>query len=106
MKLKNIWKGNEFKMYWKQNLVDREKDAELRHKIEKIEDNKLKHNGSGYVDPTAYRAIKNVERRQTDPDYKRFRDLLGCVLRICEMSDFQLVGRIEVKDLRNGKVWR
>lgn len=79
---------------------------ELKEK--KIEDAELKRNGSGYLDIPAYRAIKNAEQEvaPVDPDYEKFRKLLGCVLRICELSGFRMDGRLEVTDLESGKVWR
>lgn len=92
-------------------MVDYKK--ELRQK--RIEDNELKHNGSGYLDMTGYTAIKNIEGvrdrgsyldQRINSDYERFHKLLGCILRICELSDFRLDGRIEVTDLRSGKHWR
>jgi hypothetical protein len=74
----------------------------------KIEDTELKRNGSGYVDMPAYRAIKNAEKEvaPVDPDYERFKKLLGCIRRVCELSGFSFDGRLEVTDLNSGKVWR
>ena len=60
----------------------------------------LKKNGSGYPDPTAYQAIQN-----TEADYEKFRKLLGCIYRICELSGFRLEGHICVRDLSTGKLW-
>lgn len=65
----------------------------------------LKKNGSGYSDPTAYKAIKNAEKVR-DEDAERFRDLLDTIFTICDLSDFHIEGRIVVKDKRTGKVWR
>lgn len=76
-------------------------------KQKKIEDNELKHNGSGYLDLTGYEAIKKAEHDPRDnPDYERFHKLLGGILRMCELADFRLDGRLEVTDLRTGKTWR
>lgn len=72
---------------------------------EKISDRELRKNGEGYSDPTAYRAIKNVEGT-VDPDEVRFRKLLAAIFNICELAGFHLEGRIEVTDKRTGKVWR
>lgn len=76
---------------------------ELKQKS--IEENELKHNGSGYLDMTGYDAIKRAEPDR-DPDYERFHKLLGGILRMCELADFRLDGRLEVTDLRSGKRWR
>ena len=65
------------------------------------EEKELKVNGSGCPDPTAYEAIMRAE-----VDAERHRKLIGCLLRICELSDFSLEERIVVRDKRTGKVWR
>lgn len=63
--------------------------------------NDLMKNGSGYLDPTAYEAIKNA-----DGDAERFHKLLDVIFAICELSGFHLEGRIVLKDKKTGKVWR
>lgn len=62
-------------------------------------DNELK-NAEGYPDPTAYKAIKRA-----DDDFERYQKVLGCLLRVCELSDFKIDGRITLVDKRTGKVW-
>lgn len=64
----------------------------------------LKKNGSGYYDPTAYQAIKNIDAEEEEQD--RYQKLIGCILRICELSDFHLEERLVLKSKRTGKVWR
>lgn len=71
--------------------------------MNRIEENKLKRNGEGYPDPTAYEAIRRVK---LDPETERFHKLLNAIFTICEISDFYVVDRIVVKDKRTGKVWR
>lgn len=77
------------------------------------EDKDLKRNGSGYTDPTAYKAIKKVDgeskktdRNRGDDDYKRFNDLLDVIFTICELSGFHIEERIVVKDKKTGRIWR
>ena len=65
----------------------------------------LKVNGSGYPDPTAYAAIKNIEK-EFNEESERFYKLLYAIFNICELSDFCLEGRIQLKDKRTGKIWR
>lgn len=65
------------------------------------DDRELKRNASGYFDPTAYAAIKNVEAEE-----ERFRKLLRTIFDICELSGFHVEGRIVIKDKRTGKIWR
>lgn len=63
-------------------------------------------NAEGYDDPTAYEAIKNVEREYQNVDDARFHQLLNTLFSICELSDFHIEGRIVLKDKRTGKIWR
>lgn len=69
-------------------------------------DNDIKRNASGYFDPTAYTAIKNVDEKYPDPDDARFHKLLDAIFAICELSGFHIEGRIVIKDKRTGKIWR
>lgn len=65
----------------------------------------LRRNGSGCPDPTAYEAIKRVDAEMA-LEFERHHKLIGCILRICELSGFAVEERIVVKDLRTGKVWK
>ena len=62
-------------------------------------------NAEGYSDPTAYEAIKNVERG-ADADDERFHKLLDTIFSICELSNFHIEERIFIKDKKTGKIWR
>lgn len=67
------------------------------------EDKDLRKNGEGYPDPTAYEAIV-----KTDAEYyekKRVMKVIGCILRICELSGFHLEEKLVLRDKRTGKVW-
>lgn len=64
-------------------------------------ENDIKRNGSGCNDPTAYKAIRNLER-----DQERFQKLLDTIFNICELSGFHIEERIVIKDMKTGKVWR
>ena len=70
-----------------------------------MNDNDLKRNGSGYFDPTAYKAIKRIEN-DSDPDAERFHKLLNSIFNICELSDFHIEERLVIRDKRTGKIWR
>jgi hypothetical protein len=58
-------------------------------------------NAEGYYDLTAYKAIQNVEK-----DEKRFHKLLDSIFTICELSGFHIEGRIVIKDMHTGRIWR
>lgn len=64
----------------------------------------LKRNGSGYYDPTAYKAITNIEKEPSDAE--RFRKLLNAIFVVCDLAGFHVEGRITLRDKKTGKVWR
>lgn len=61
----------------------------------------LRKNKSGYNDPTAYKAITNVDREQ-----ERFEKFLKTIFNIAELSGFHIDERIVVSDKKTGRVWR
>lgn len=67
----------------------------------------LKRNGSGYIDPTAYKAIKKVDKEiKEDNEKARFYKLLETIFSICDLAGFHVEGRIVLKDKKTGKIWR
>lgn len=68
-----------------------------------MDDRELRKNGEGYDDPTAYEAIKNAEHTY---EAERFYKVIGCILRICELSGYSLEEHIVLRDKRTGRVWR
>ena len=64
-------------------------------------DEDIRKNASGYSDPTAYQAIKNIENEDD-----KFHKLLDTIFNICELSGFHLEERIVLKDKNTGKVYR
>lgn len=77
--------------------------AQEHYKTAAIEDKKLKRNGSGYLDETAYRAIKHLDQ---DEEKERFHKLLKTIFTVCEIAGFHLEERVVLKDKTTGKVWR
>lgn len=63
-----------------------------------------RRNASGYMDLTAYEAIRNVEREAEAEE--RFKKLLNTIFYICELAGFRIEGRIVLQDKKTGKVWR
>ena len=61
----------------------------------------LRKNAEGYSDPTAYKAIKAVEDESV-----KFQKLLDTIFTICELSGFQIEGRITIKSKNTGRIWR
>lgn len=57
-------------------------------------------NGKGYIDPTAYSAMK-----QYGGEEYRFYKLLYTIFYIVKLAGFELDGRIRLVDKRTGRVW-
>ncbi len=66
-----------------------------------MNDRDLRLNVSGYPDPTAYEAIKNIDKED-----ERFHKLLHTIFDMCELSGFRIEGRIVLVDEATGKVYR
>ena len=63
-----------------------------------------RRNPSGYMDLTAYEAIRNADRELEAE--ARFKKLLSTIFYICDLAGFHIEGRLEIKDKKTGKVWR
>ncbi len=61
-----------------------------------------RRNAEGYSDPTAYEALKNIEREE----YERFHRLLHTLFHSCKLAGFKFEGRIVLVDKKTGRVWR
>ena len=70
----------------------------------KRDDKDLKCNGEGYLDPTAYKAIKNTIKA-TD-ERNRLRDALDDIYCIARANGFEIEGRIVLTDISTGKVYK
>jgi len=66
-----------------------------------VNDKDLRKNASGCSDPTAYEAIKNIDKEDD-----RFHKLLHTIFDMCELSGFRLDGRITLVDQETGKVYK
>lgn len=66
-----------------------------------MKDRELKRNASGYLDLTAYEAIKKAD----DLDEKH-RKVLYTIFFICELAGFRVKGRIVLEDKDSGRIWR
>ena len=66
-----------------------------------MNDRDLRRNAEGYPDPTAYQAMKNLDKEDD-----RFHKLLFTIFNICELAGFQIEGRIVLVDKSNGRVWK
>ena len=65
-----------------------------------MNDRDLMRNAEGYSDPTAYQAIKNIDRED------EFHKLLHTIFDICKFYGFRIEGRIVLVDEVTGKIYR
>ena len=66
-----------------------------------MNDRDLRRNASGCPDPTAYQAIKNIDRED-----ENFHKLLHTIFYICNAAGFEIEGRIVLIDKKTGRIWR
>lgn len=64
----------------------------------------IRKNAEGYSDPTAYEALKKIDKEKEEDE--RFHKLLHTLFYICELADFQIEGRIVLTDKQTGRTWR
>ena len=67
--------------------------------------NKPWQNGSGYSDFTAYNAIKNVSVEEVKVD-RDARMVVTTIKNILNLAGFELVGRIQIKHKKSGRVFK
>lgn len=63
--------------------------------------NNPRYNNEGYADPTAFEAMRNM-----DKENERFHRLLHTLFYLCELAGFEIDGRIVLVDKKTGRVWR
>ena len=63
------------------------------------------HNPEGYADPTAHAALTTVQAAQDEAD-QRCQQLIRALKTIIELSDYDLLARIELRDRKTGRVYR
>ena len=71
----------------------------------------LKRNASGCLDPTAYEAIKNIDRKTTklDKDLHEgyiLNKLINSIKILCDRSGYVVVGRVVLKNKKTGKIYK
>ena len=64
-----------------------------------------KRNSEGYYDPTAYEGVKSIVREENALD-GRVSDLVRVLKFIIRNGGFELVSRIEIKDVKTGRVFK
>lgn len=64
----------------------------------------LNRNVEGYVDPTAYAALKSITN--TEKAEKKAAYLVSIIKFIVKESGFELLNRIELRDRKSGRTFR
>ena len=62
----------------------------------------LKRNGSGYIDPTMYKAVTKVEKERRDLASKVIKTLKN----VAHLAGFEIVGRLTLRDTRSGEIFK
>ena len=65
----------------------------------------LKYNQSGCADPTAYEAIGQVIKEETELD-KKVHNLISVLKHIIDWAGFELIDRIKIRDKKTRKEFR
>ncbi len=65
----------------------------------------LKYNQSGYIDPTAYEALKPIIKEDTALE-NRVNFLIKVLKFIINETGFELLNRIEIKDKKTGRCFK
>lgn len=58
-------------------------------------------NHEGYTDTVPYEVDRIMAK-----EYERMRKLINVIRYICDLSGFEIQGRIVLKDKNSGRVWR
>lgn len=61
----------------------------------------LTRNGSGYKDPTAYKAIKNITTEE-----KTVKKVIKTIQAVAHLAGYEIEGRITLRDKTTGREWR
>jgi hypothetical protein len=62
-------------------------------------------NHEGYADPTAFNALKNICKEESDQQ-KRVSDLVSVLKYVIDAAGFDLMNRIELRDRSTGKIYK
>ena len=62
-------------------------------------------NNSGCPDPTAYAAIKNIQKEERQIDEAAHK-VVTIIKNILDLSGFELVGRIQIQHKKSGRLYK
>lgn len=73
--------------------------SDNKRKRDKSDD--MRRNGSGYSDPTAYEAYKNIRNK----DYEAHK-VIKTLQNVAHLAGFEIVGRVTIRDVRTGETYK
>ena len=65
----------------------------------------LYRNGEGYPDPTAYTALKSIDKTDKELNNK-VRALVKILHEVSHIAGFEIVGKVHLKHKRTGKEYK
>ncbi len=67
--------------------------------------NDPRKNAEGYADPTAFYGTREIIREETEADRKA-NELIKVLKYIIRLAGFELITRIQVRDVKSGREYR
>ncbi|HBG1534382.1 hypothetical protein [Clostridioides sp. ZZV15-6598] len=61
----------------------------------------IRHNKSGYLDSTAYEAIKKIDKEKQEVNV-----LIELIKKMAKIAGFEIVGRIELRNKKSGAMYK
>lgn len=62
----------------------------------------IRYNGSGYSDPTAFQAYKNIRKDKSNLASK----VAKTIQNVAHLAGFEIVGRVTLRDVETGEVFK
>ena len=62
-------------------------------------------NHEGYADPTAFHGMKNIIKEESEVEDK-LNTVIHIIKSICDISGFEVVGRIQFKHKKSGRIFK
>ncbi|EQG35319.1 TPA: hypothetical protein MJC92_000237 [Clostridioides difficile] len=61
----------------------------------------IRHNKSGYLDSTAYEAIRKIDKEKQDANI-----LIELIKKMAKVAGFEVIGRIEIRNKKTGVLYK
>ncbi|HEK4853252.1 TPA: hypothetical protein SOL27_001316 [Clostridioides difficile] len=71
------------------------KDGSTRNGVD------IRHNKSGYLDSTAYEAIRKVDKEKQEANV-----LIELIKKMAKVAGFEIIGRIELRNKKTGVLYK